>query len=184
MKITMQELETIVRDKDALVKRNNENQNAIYELEDTVNSLKDRLSRKSEEVDRLQKEVEALKNTTPYVERTNWKPITVETFARIMTIVMVGGEYNNMLNHIRSGNKIEAIKALRELTHCGLKEVKETVEALLPHVKNYTAPLPTTWDKLQAPTLEYNERPSSSEDDPDERVCNCESCQLDKETPF
>lgn len=32
--------------------------------------------------------------------------------------------------HLRSGKKIDAIKAYRELTGCGLKEAKEAVEAI------------------------------------------------------
>ncbi|MBK6638911.1 MAG: ribosomal protein L7/L12 [Rhodocyclaceae bacterium] len=41
-----------------------------------------------------------------------------------------GGQRKSLLAHIERGNKIEAIKELREISGLGLKEAKDVVDAL------------------------------------------------------
>lgn len=53
-----------------------------------------------------------------------------ETLVKTKTQPVASESFEAVLNHLRAGNKINAIKSVRIMTGAGLKEAKDMVDAL------------------------------------------------------
>jgi ribosomal protein L7/L12 len=106
----------------------------ILDLVDRIESVshrsgvdQERVAVLDAEMDRLKREITELRN--PVAPQTSFNQVLVPyaQIARIVEVVIQSGD-----------EKIKAIKAIRELTHMGLKEAKDVVDSLWPVLNTLT----------------------------------------------
>lgn len=71
--------------------------------------------------------LDAVRNTVDYIGAVD-NFVRVGDFGTNVYFTISKDQYRSIGNEYRAGNKITAIKMLRDIVHCGLKEAKDVVE--------------------------------------------------------
>lgn len=69
-----------------------------------------------------------------------------ESAGRLDKLVATALETSDVVGYMQCQKKVQAIKALRDSTGCGLKEAKDAVEAAMEQL-----PPPDPWDNFEPP---------------------------------